>query len=167
MSNVLVSDANVFVFLIKANVFEKVFHGSLFTVYVTEAVVEEITQGNVIPRRHYNVTDRFNKALYSQYPSEDVVDIQLKSIDEVTSDTGIQYYSDLKDENLLDKGELESVVIAKEFNIRFISDDDDSIDECDDQQIPHAHFLVFVDECKTQEIINEEEYSLLLDVIKS
>ena len=167
MSNVLVSDSNVFVFLINANVFEKVFDGNIVTVYVTDAVIEEVAKGNVIPRRHPNVTDRFNRALHGSYPSNDVVDLQKKSIDEVTSFNGIKYYSELTDANLLDKGELESVVVAREFNIKFISDDDDSIEECIDQKIPNSQFLDFIEECKDKKIIDQKEYDAVLHEVDS
>ena len=68
----IVSDSNVFVFLIRSNTFETVFHKTRIKIVVPSAVVDEIKNG-LISRKYPDVTDRFNKALHSQSSHQKVI----------------------------------------------------------------------------------------------
>jgi hypothetical protein len=158
LNNFLISDSNVFVFLINAGVYQKIFAGTRVTVYVTKAVIEEITDGNVIPRRHPQVRTRFLKDLHSPFPDATDVNLLGLLVDDVRSEDAINYYFRLLDENELDKGELESIVLSKDLNITFVSDDDEAIEECEESDVPHQHFLKFIKEMLLTHVIDQLEY---------
>ena len=161
---VIISDSNVFVFLIRSNTFETVFHKTRIKIVVPSAVVNEIKNG-LISRKYPDVTDRFNKALHS--PEEnDEVDLNEMSIDEIQSEVAINYYHTLDDFGELDRGEIECLALAMEYQFTFLSDDEDAVNECKRARLSSENFDMYIEKLKEENIITHSQYEAIVLRIK-
>ncbi len=161
---VIVSDSNVFVFLIRSNTFETVFHKTRIKIVVPSAVVDEIKNG-LISRKYPDVTDRFNKALHSPLDNDEV-DLNELSIDEIQAEAAINYYHTLDDFSELYRGEIECLALSMEYQFKFLSDDEDAVNECKRAQLSGEKFDMYIEKLKEENIITNTQYQAILLRIK-
>lgn len=162
--DVVVSDTNVFVFLILSNTFEKAFHKSRVTVVVPNAVIEEIKNG-LVSWKYPAVKIDFERTLYS--PVEECeVDLSELKIDQISSDAAVEYYDELNEVAELGKGEIECICLSKEFGHKFISDDEGAIQECMAQSLNHSYFTEFIESIRIQGVLTQEECESIEKIMK-
>ncbi|MCK5882811.1 MAG: hypothetical protein KAG61_03920 [Bacteriovoracaceae bacterium] len=156
----IISDAQVFVFLILSETFEKVFSQDRITVYVPTGVVEEIKTG-LISRKYPDVKKQFCDTLYNK--SNGLIDLQELTIDSVVDDNVMKYYFELEKACFLDDGEREGVVLALQHKIPFLSDDDEAIEECVEQDILNTYFIDYIELLKNESIVTQDEYNKIIE----
>lgn len=159
----IISDTQVFVFLILSKTIEIVFNKNRVTVYIPAKVVKEIKEG-LIARKYPDVKKQFTRYLYDK--SNNAVNFQEITLDSVTNEDAIRYYFELEDACFLDAGEREGVVLALQHQIPFLSDDEEAIDACIEQAIPNIKFMDYITNLKKNNVLTSEIYQKIITETK-
>ena len=122
----IIADANIFVYLFKCNLLERFLSNTLYEIAVTQEVFDELTDSKRRITRGY--PELRNRIITARHNKTASITINVININELElSNESLRCYYYLEDEGELDAGEIESIPLALEKGARFLSNDDDAI----------------------------------------
>lgn len=162
---VVVADANIFVYLFLCNLLNKVLLSDKFRIKIVEAVFQEITDVKRRISRDYPELRKAILELTHNHASEVVLE-RINMNTYIKNILPMQTYYELEERGELDLGEIESIPLAMELNGKFLSNDYDAIREANNIQ-PGLGLLfsTFMNDLFQKNIINRNELTSLAELL--
>ena len=154
--DIVVADANIFVYLFRCQLLSKLLSNNLHKVIITEAVFDELTNTSKrISREHPTLRQNI---LSSVHNTTNTDKLQIVSIDEMTDLSAVKIYYDLEESGELDRGEIESIPLTLDLDGIFVSHDSDAIEIANEiKQGLGVLFLDFCTELMERQIFSQQD----------
>lgn len=163
---VIISDANVFVYFYICKLLTKFLSNKKYQIKVTAGVYQEITDKNRRISREYPELRQI--ILDSSNNHASATHLEKININKITDPFAMKTYYELFERAELDLGEIESIPLSIELGARFLSNDNDAIKEAN--EIKSGLGISFKDFCKElykNEIISKADLSAIQQFFES
>lgn len=153
---IIVADANVFVYLLLCKLLNKFLSTEAYQVKISTAVYYEITSKNKRISREY---PELRELILNCVNNRSSTRLELINTSQCVSNIfALKIYYELSESGELDLGEIESIPLAIELEARFLSNDADAIEIANDIiEGLGVEFLSFCEEMHAKKIINPHE----------
>lgn len=161
----IVADANIFVYLFRCNLHITFLSNEFYSIKITRAVANELTDTNKrIAREHPDLRRFINDAIHN------TTNVTLEVFDinqHIQNPESLFCYYHLSEEAELDAGEIESIPLALELNARFLSNDIDAIDKANKfrNNLAIQFQNDFCHEMLGKQIITDHDFKLIQEIL--
>lgn len=122
---VVIADANIFVYFFRTNVINKILSSSELDIKITKTVYEELTEKYRIPTEYPDLRDIIIDAVHNTTSLNrlECIDVHKREL----NTNSLSIYYTLDNQGNLDPGELDSIPLAYDLNSVFVTNDEDAI----------------------------------------